>query len=76
MPETLWSEAGGIDSMQKAKDRRKTHDRRSNDHRKEQSYRCNRRHRPDRRLNSIVTEWIPLEKISLHPVIRRVFCRN
>ncbi|MGD2138045.1 MAG: hypothetical protein PVJ66_05670 [Gammaproteobacteria bacterium] len=62
--------------MAKRKDRRTTRDRRINDHRKERSFRCNRRHRPDRRLNSIITEWIPMEHISLHPVTRKIFARN
>jgi|GEM_PF-3411357 len=62
--------------MKKARNRRKIHDRRVNDHRKEQSYQCNRRHRPDRRLNSIVIEWIPLEHIGLYPLIRQVFSRR
>ena len=41
-----------------------------------EAYQCNRRLRPDRRLNSISSEWIPMEDIKLHPVTRLVFSRD
>jgi len=58
------------------RERRKDTDRRANDCRQDQLYRCNRRIRPDRRLNNIVTEWIPMEHILLHPTTRLIFSRK
>jgi hypothetical protein len=57
------------------KDRRKKTDRRVSsmaEYRGEK----NRRNRPDRRLNSIVVEWIPMESVHLHPSTRRIFQRS
>ncbi|MCK5480111.1 MAG: hypothetical protein KAJ06_03160 [Gammaproteobacteria bacterium] len=56
--------------------RRKIADRRVAHPDKAGGYTCNRRIRPDRRLNSIASEWIPMENIKLHPTTRLVFSKR
>ena len=51
-------------------------DRRGSEFSKDSLHKCNRRFRPDRRLNSIQVEWIPLDKINIHPATRMVFSRG
>ena len=50
------------------KERRKKADRRDNDLVRERTVFCNRRRFPDRRLNSILAEWIPMKVLKSHPV--------
>lgn len=57
------------------KDRRKKNDRRVSNI-AEYHGEKNRRNRPDRRLNSIVVEWIPLESVHMHPSARKVFQKS
>ena len=49
------------------KERRKKADRRNNDLVRERTVFCNRRRFPDRRLNSILAEWIPMKMLKSHP---------
>ena len=58
------------------KERRNTSDRRGGESKKDSLHKCNRRFRPDRRLNSIQVEWIPIDKINIHPATRLVFSRS
>jgi len=59
-----------MDNRRKIADRRIAHQGKANDRL------CNRRIRPDRRLNSISSEWIPMEDINLHPTTRLVFSKR
>jgi hypothetical protein len=54
------------------KERRNKMDRRRNDLVRERSVFCNRRRFPDRRLNSILAEWIPLQLLESHPASEQV----
>ena len=47
-------------------------DRRRNDLIRERSVFCNRRRFPDRRLNSIIAEWIPMKLLKSHPAIEHM----
>ncbi len=55
------------------KDRRKKTDRRNCGKERDRNDKCNRRMSPDRRLNNIRVEWIPFNRIHLHPKTRSVF---
>ncbi|MDX2476078.1 MAG: hypothetical protein QNL05_01800 [Gammaproteobacteria bacterium] len=57
------------------KERRKRSDRRGTNFKKDTGFRCNRRFRADRRLNSIKAEWIPINRINIHPATRLVFSK-
>ena len=54
------------------KERRKKADRRRNDLVRERMVFCNRRRFPDRRLNSILAEWIPMQILRSHPASEHV----
>jgi hypothetical protein len=54
------------------KERRNRADRRRNDLAREHSVFCNRRRFPDRRLNSILAEWIPMKLLKAHPASEHV----
>ena len=58
------------------KDRRKILDRRAYNRKQDRAYPCNRRYRPCRRLNNISANWVPLETVTRHPVIWRMFRRQ
>ena len=58
------------------KDRRKIRDRRAYNREQDRAYPCNRRYRPCRRLNNISASWVPLETVTKHPVIWRMFRRS
>jgi hypothetical protein len=53
------------------KERRNKADRRHNDLERERSVVFNRRRFPDRRLNSILVEWISVKQVKSHPASER-----
>jgi hypothetical protein len=55
------------------KDRRQLTDRRSYNTKQEQAYPNNRRRFPDRRLNNILAEWVPINRVHTHPATGSVF---
>jgi hypothetical protein len=53
--------------------KRNEKDRRDYNLKQDNEFPCNRRIRPCRRLDSISAEWIPMETVTRHPVIWKMF---